>query len=134
MRKLQQEQAGNEHRLWISQAEVSLSQSRELRVILIRMRQSDCNPALHIILLHPTDMLTPTRRQMRGEEVAGLRVAEIEISYRLWKIGRWKRVLSTNRNGIEKAQAHSMLYHLRLLSQYWGIMTSDWPMASSWQA
>ncbi len=110
MRKLQQEQAGNEHQLWISQEEVYPSQSRELRVILIRTRQSDCNLALRIILLHPTDMLTPTRPQMRGEEVAGLRVAEIEISYRLWKIERWRRDLSTNRNGIEKAQAHRMLY------------------------
>ena len=113
MRKLRQERAGNEHRLWISQGEVYLSQSRGLRVILIRMRQLDCNPALHIILHHLTVMSTPTRRQMRGEEVAGPRVAEIGISYRLWRIERWKRVLSTNRSGIEKVQAHSMLYHLR---------------------
>ena len=55
-------------------------------------------------------MLIPTRRQMQEEEVAERRVAEIGISYRLWKIRRWRRDLSINHSGIE-GDKKQMIFH-----------------------
>ena len=73
------------------------------------MPLSDCSPALPTILRQSMDILNQALLAQGGEAV-GLQVAETGISYKISKIGRWKRALFTSHSGIES----NGLSHLQL--------------------
>ena len=113
MLKLQRGLDGNARRQWSSNKEVFRSLYKELLVISIPMRQSGCNQVQHTTLRHLKGLQTGPRAAQEGEE-AVLRVAEIGTSYRIWRTGPWKRVLSNSLSGIEvskRSSIHSIVSH-----------------------
>ena len=100
MLKQLQEQGGNAPRQWSSNKEAFPSQYKELLVIWIQMRQSDCSQVRHIILRHLKDFQMGLPVAQEGEE-AVLQVAEIGILSRIWRIEQWRRDSFNSLSGIE---------------------------------